>query len=625
MRTSYGSITINDISDCKGETMPPQGISHLSCRPSDRRGCLATAALLLALPALAWAQAPAQGMESSGPASQEKGRQMVEALELATLEKKEKAARKLIQRARALVEEGADVNARGQQGRTALHWIAIGVAQFSSRETHRAYRELAEVLIDAGIEVNAEDDYGNTALDWEEANPRDVLRYVLEQAGASRGISHRESERLADYIAHLRTLSLKRQFDALSRALQADVPEGTRIWVRLTRPVHSKHSRCGEKLEGVVIAPAIADGRVVLSPGTKVEGTLLSVQPARNRFVRAEAVIEFANFLHEDGAKTRLATRVIEVDNARETVHHGRILGVPFPNEAVGRWTIGLRGLGFVMPGVSEGLRWATHSYNLTLGREIDYKEGTELILRVSVPEKLNTKVPQKGWREIPPSPDLVELVRRQPLRVRTPSGEESDIVNLMFIGSREDLETGFRMAGWVEAKSLGVKTGLITALQALRRSGYSEAPFSLLQLEGKDPDYEYQKDLNTVAKRHHFRVFRREETYRGQPVWVASATHDIGIGVGRKGTHWYHLIDPEIDKERQKIADDLLFTGVATGYTLVDRPHAPRRAANATGDEIRTDGRMMVLYLTGGSRSSARQEARGAGITPRAGSGRGN
>lgn len=99
----------------------------------------------------------------------------------------------------------------------------------------------------------------------------------------------------------------------------------------------------------------------------------------------------------------------------------------------------------------------------------------------------------------------------------------------------------------------------------------------------------------------------------------MASATHDIGIGVGRKGTQWYHLIDPEIDKERQKVADDLLFTGVATGYTLDDRPDAPRRAGNATGDELRTDGRMMVLHLSGD------KDSRRARLSPRAGTGREN
>lgn len=170
----------------------------------------------------------------------------MEALRLATLKKKEGAARKFVQRARALAEEGADVNARGEQGRTALHWIAIGTVQFRGRDTHRAYRELAEILIDAGIDVNAEDDYGNTALDREEANPQDALRCVLEQADAQRGVSHKESERLADFIGSLRQMARKRQFTALASTLEADVPEGRRIWVRLAKPVHSKDSRCGE-------------------------------------------------------------------------------------------------------------------------------------------------------------------------------------------------------------------------------------------------------------------------------------------------------------------------------------------------------------------------------------------
>ena len=497
-----------------------------------------------------------------------------------------------------LVEEGADVNVKGEQGRTPLHWIAIGTAQFTSRKVHQAYRDLAELIIDKEADVNAEDDYGNTPLDWEEANPEESLRYVLEQAGAENGSSHSDARRMAIYIDRLRALAAKKDLNGLSRALNADVPVGTEIWVRLAEPIHTKRSRSGDKLAGVVIAPARDGDRVVLEPHTKVEGTLLLARPARNRFTRAEVAIDFTNFRHADGAMTRIPTRVLEVDNARETVNHGRILGVPFPNEAVGRWTMGLRGLGFVMPGVAEGLRWSTHAYNATLGREIDYPAGTELLLRVSVPDNLKTKAPQKDWNEIKPTPELIKLVRAQPHRVKTPSGEDSDITNLMFIGHAEDLEAGFRAAGWLEAKSLGVKSGALTVFAAMRRSGYEQAPFARLLLDGKEPDYEYQKDLNTVAKRHHFRVCRRPDTYQGQPVWIASATHDIGIGMGRAGTEWYHLIDPEIDKERQKVADDLLFTGAATGYSLIDRPDAPRKASNATGDELRTDGRMMVLHL---------------------------
>lgn len=527
-----------------------------------------------------------------------KGRELVSMLQQATQESKRKEIHSLLQRARTLVESGADVNVKGEQGRTPLHWIAIGTAQFTNKKVHQAYRDLAEMIIDKDADVNAEDDYGNTALDWEEANPEESLRYVLEQAGAENGSSHSDARRMAAYIDSLRALAAKKDLNSLNRTLNADVPAGTEVWVRLTAPVHTKQSRSGDKLTGVVIAPVRDGERVVLAPHTKVDGTLLLARPARNRFTRAEAAIDFTNFMHADGTTTRIPTRVLEVDNSRETVNHGRILGVPFPNEAVGRWTMGLRGLGFVMPGVAEGLRWSTHAYNATLGREIDYPAGTELLLRVSVPENLKTKAPQRDWNMVKPTPELVKLVRTQPHRVKTPSGEDSDITNLMFIGHAEDLEAGFREAGWLEAKNLGVKSGALTIFAAMRRSGYEQAPFARLLLDGKEPDYEYQKDLNTVAKRHHFRVYRRPEMYQGQPVWIASATHDIGIGAGRAGTQWYHLIDPEIDKERQKIADDLLFTGAATGYSLVDRPDAPRKAGNATGDELRTDGRMMVLHL---------------------------
>lgn len=550
--------------------------------------------------------------EAPPPARAAQGRELLELLQQAVQEKRRKDVHSLLRQARALADGGADPNVKGEQGRTPLHWIVIGTAQFTSRKVHREYRELAEILIDNQADVNAEDDHGNTPLDWEEANPEESLRYVLEQAGASHGTSHNDTQRIVAYLNNLRELAAKGDLAGLKRALNAGVPEGTEIRVRLTEPLHTKRARSGDRIAGVVIAPVRVNGRVVLEAHTKVEGTLLMARAARNRFTRAEASLDFTNFHHADGRVTRMATRVVEVDNARETVNYGRILGVPFPNEAVGRWTMGIRGLGFVLPGVSEGLRWSTEAYNRTLGREIDYPPGTELILRVAVPESLKTPAAQKNWNEVKPAPELIQLVRAQPHRVKTPTGEDSDIINLMFIGHSEDLEAGFREAGWTEAKNLGLRTGARTVFAALRKSGYEQAPFSRLQLDGRDPDYEYQKDLNTVAKRHHFRVYRRPETYGGQTVWVASSTHDIGIGVGRYGTQWYHLVDPEIDRERQKVADDLLFSGAATGYSLVERPEAPRKARNATGDELRTDGHMLVLYLTA-PRKPAQSTPKGA------------
>jgi len=62
--------------------------------------------------------------------------------------------------------------------------------------------------------------------------------------------------------------------------------------------------------------------------------------------------------------------------------------------------------------------------------------------------------------------------------------------------------------------------------------------------------------------------------------------------------TKWSHRIDPHIDRERDWVETDLLFAGTATAYADLDRPNAPHKAANATGDEIVTDGKMAVVQL---------------------------
>jgi hypothetical protein len=55
---------------------------------------------------------------------------------------------------------------------------------------------------------------------------------------------------------------------------------------------------------------------------------------------------------------------------------------------------------------------------------------------------------------------------------------------------------------------------------------------------------------------------------------------------------------DPHIDRERDWVQTDLLFVGTGVAYADVNRPNAPKKLANATGDEIVTDGKMCVVKL---------------------------
>src|SRR6185437_8125106 len=131
-----------------------------------------------------------------------------------------------------------------------------------------------------------------------------------------------------------------------------------------------------------------------------------------------------------------------------------------------------------------------------------------------------------------------------------------------------------------------------------LRQTGYADAPVSTLLLDGRPPDVVLQKSLNTFAKRHHIRLWKMSERYKGQEVWVGAATHDIATMNSRAGTKWTHRIDPHIDRERDWVMTDLPFVGTATAYVDVDRPRAPKRTMNATGDNILTDSKMSVIQL---------------------------
>ena len=108
-----------------------------------------------------------------------------------------------------------------------------------------------------------------------------------------------------------------------------------------------------------------------------------------------------------------------------------------------------------------------------------------------------------------------------------------------------------------------------------------------------------FQKALNTISKRHHVRIWKQPGVlYEDREIWVAAATHDIGVAAHGKGTRWFHLIDPRADREREWVKNELLFAGAASGYALVERPDAPTRTKNATGDDLISDGRMLVLAL---------------------------
>jgi hypothetical protein len=231
----------------------------------------------------------------------------------------------------------------------------------------------------------------------------------------------------------------------------------------------------------------------------------------------------------------------------------------------------------------------------------IDYDPGAEMTLRLTQPLDWRgpTQGPEAKLLPFPNQSALPDLVNRQPFRTAAEKPPKpSDMTNLMFIGTEADLRAAFEKAGWSSPERLNTKSKLETARALIEDRGYKEGPMSILLLDGQPPDMAWQKGNNTFARRHHLRIFRRPETFAGKPVWVCSATHDIGINFSDRDRTFIHRVDSSIDKERAKVVDDLLFTGLVRSLALVNRPDVPTSLANATGDTLETDAAMAVLLF---------------------------
>jgi len=178
-------------------------------------------------------------------------------------------------------------------------------------------------------------------------------------------------------------------------------------------------------------------------------------------------------------------------------------------------------------------------------------------------------------------------------------SNRPSDLVNLMFVGSHDQVAAAFESAGWTETKPKSAGS-IISEIRAVSESrGFGAAPMSSLLLDNAAPDMAWQKGLNDMAKRHHIRIWRRPETWEGKEVWIGAATRDVDFAYFRPGGAFTHRIESNIDDERDKIAHDLEFTSCTDSVDWWQREDNPRNTRNATGDLMYTDGRLAVIRLS--------------------------
>ena len=374
--------------------------------------------------------------------------------------------------------------------------------------------------------------------------------------------------------------------------------------IRLTTEISTSSAKAGDAFQALVIAPVVVSGRVAMAAGAMVSGHVQQATAAVNPDDQAVLALSFDEIRDAAGKRASIKAKLIGVDNARESVDaEGRIQGIVASKTGSGRLDQGISKVSEKYPSFAELLGTVKQAVLKEPDANIDFKPGVEMAIELTKALDWTGSVKMPEIASIEPQEELFRLVNGQPFRtVTAKDGRPSDITNLMFLGSREQIEAAFQKAGWSAAAKLSDQSKLETFRAMAEMRGYQEAPVSVLLLDGRPPDLVFEKINDTFAARHHLRIWLRPGEFRGlggltgKEIWVCSATHDTGIALSQENRTFIHQIDSHIDVERAKVVNDLLLTGLVRGLSLVERTGLPQDISNATGDALKTDGAMAVV-----------------------------
>jgi hypothetical protein len=386
------------------------------------------------------------------------------------------------------------------------------------------------------------------------------------------------------------------------RAAGLQAPAGTEIQIRLKTKVSTQASKPKDPVEAVVIAPVMVGDQFAIPAGAVVRGSVEKAAPSSKGDERSVLALNFTE-MEINGVKLQLAAQLAAVENARENLdEQGQINGILASETISGRLDAGLNKLSEKAPGFADILNTVKKTVLKEPESGIAYDAGVEMDLKLTAPLELKGPSgpgPAAKLKPIANEKALLDLLAAEPFQTMAQKpAKPSDITNILLAGSEEQVRKAFTEAGWSGAAALSTEAKLETFRAIAEQRGYKEAPVSVLLLDGKPPDLVFEKLNNTFARRHHLRVWRRPRTFQGLPVWMIAATHDTGINFSEENRTFIHVIDSQIDRERAKVVNDLLFTGHVQSLALVDRPNVPQKGQNATGDSLETDAKIAVLVL---------------------------
>jgi hypothetical protein len=185
------------------------------------------------------------------------------------------------------------------------------------------------------------------------------------------------------------------------------------------------------------------------------------------------------------------------------------------------------------------------------------------------------------------------------PKITHTRSGAAGDPINLVFVGTKDQIMHSFQQAGWLLPDPITPQTSTKIAAASLAHRSYPTAPVSNLYVFGRVQDLAFEKPTNDVQNRGHIRLWKTGTLVSGQLVWVGQASYDSGIELSATNHLPTHHIAPTVDLERNAVGADLEKTGLVReeSYGAFTPPIVYAR--NGGGDYYESDGDMLVINYT--------------------------
>ena len=181
----------------------------------------------------------------------------------------------------------------------------------------------------------------------------------------------------------------------------------------------------------------------------------------------------------------------------------------------------------------------------------------------------------------------------------RTGTGAPGDPLNIALVGSEADVVRSLLAAGWHPATPLGFESSVRIAVDTVIDRPDPEAPVSSLYLYGRKEDLAFEKPVGHSPKeRHHVRLWKSDELKDERPLWMGSATHDIGVELSRTTGQVTHHIAPDVDAERDLLLAELTTAKRVLDVHWVDGYQTVLRGRNGGGDPWHLDGRLPLITL---------------------------